>query len=211
MIKIGIVGTSAGNGHPYSYSAIFNGYNEKNLYQNCPFYLIKDYLPKYHKNINSIKGAIVSHIWTQNKNESKRIAGVSNIPNISNSLDDLIKNVDAIILARDDPQNHFNILKKIAKSKKTFFVDKQIVHSQKNFDKFKKTPQILENVLVKDKSIINNSEVKKLIKKAEKLMNGHGRILVRASGTESKIRVMGESENRKLLEKCLNIILTKLK
>ena len=31
-------------------------------------------------------------------------------------------------------------------------------------------------------------------------MNGHGRILVRESGTESKIRVMGESENKKLLE-----------
>jgi len=79
------------------------------------------------------------------------------------------------------------------------------------FNKFKKTPQILENVLVKDKSIINNSEVKKSIKISKNLMKGHGRILVRASGTESKIRVMGESENKKLLEKCLNIILTKLK
>ena len=79
------------------------------------------------------------------------------------------------------------------------------------FKKFKKTPQILENVSVKDKSIINNSDVKKSIKRAEKLMNGNGRILVRASGTESKIRVMGESENKKLLEKCLNIILIKLK
>jgi phosphoglucosamine mutase len=79
------------------------------------------------------------------------------------------------------------------------------------FNKFKKTPQILKNVLVKDKSIIKNSDVKKSIKKAEKLMNGHGRILVRASGTESKIRVMGESENKKLLEKCLNIILNKIK
>ena len=79
------------------------------------------------------------------------------------------------------------------------------------FNKFKKTPQTLKNILVKDKSIIKNSDVKKSIKKAEKLMNGHGRILVRASGTESKIRVMGESENKKLLEKCLNIILTKIK
>ena len=79
------------------------------------------------------------------------------------------------------------------------------------FNKFKKTPQILKNVLVKDKSIIKNSDVKKSIKKAEKLMNGHGRILVRASGTESKIRVMGESENKKLLDKCLNIILSKIK
>ena len=79
------------------------------------------------------------------------------------------------------------------------------------FNKFKKTPQILENILVKDRSIIKSLDVKKSIKKAEKLMNGHGRILVRASGTESKIRVMGESENKKLLEKCINIILTKIK
>ena len=79
------------------------------------------------------------------------------------------------------------------------------------FNKFKKTPQILENILVKDRSIIKSSYVKRSIKKAQKLMNGHGRILVRASGTESKIRVMGESENKKLLEKCINIILTKIK
>jgi phosphoglucosamine mutase len=79
------------------------------------------------------------------------------------------------------------------------------------FNKFKKTPQILKNISVKDRSIIKNPEVKKYIKKAEKLMNGYGRILVRASGTESKIRVMGESENKALLEKCINIILTKIK
>ena len=79
------------------------------------------------------------------------------------------------------------------------------------FNKFKKTPQILENIEVKDKSIIKNSEIKKSIKIAEKLMRGHGRILVRKSGTESKIRVMGESENKKLLNRCINIIVKKIK
>jgi len=79
------------------------------------------------------------------------------------------------------------------------------------FNKFKKTPQILENIHVKDKSIIKNSEVKESIKKAEKLMKSYGRILVRESGTESKIRVMGESENKELLDKCINIILRKIK
>ena len=79
------------------------------------------------------------------------------------------------------------------------------------FDTFKKTPQVLENVEVKDKSIIDNTDLKNSIKIAEKLMKGQGRILVRASGTESKIRVMGESENNKLLQKCLNIILKKIK
>ena len=46
---------------------------------------------------------------------------------------------------------------------------------------------------------------------AEKLIKGHGRILVRKSGTESKIRVMGESKNLDLLEKCINIITRKIK
>ena len=79
------------------------------------------------------------------------------------------------------------------------------------FNKFKKTPQILKNISVKDKSIIKNSGIKNSIKKAEKLMKGHGRILVRESGTESKIRVMGESENKELLNKCINIISKKIK
>ena len=79
------------------------------------------------------------------------------------------------------------------------------------FNKFKKTPQILENISVKNKSIIKNPEVKKSVKKAERLMKGHGRILVRESGTESKIRVMGESENKHLLDKCINIILKQIK
>jgi len=79
------------------------------------------------------------------------------------------------------------------------------------FDTFKKTPQILKNIEVKDKTIINSIDIRNSIKFAEKLMKGHGRILVRASGTESKIRVMGESENVKLLQKCLKVILKKIK
>ena len=79
------------------------------------------------------------------------------------------------------------------------------------FNTFKKTPQILKNIEVKDKSIINKIDLKKSIKIAVGLMNGQGRILVRKSGTESKIRVMGESENKKLLQKCINIISKKIK
>ena len=79
------------------------------------------------------------------------------------------------------------------------------------FNQFKKTPQILKNIEVKDKSIIKKLEVKESIKRAEKLIKGKGRMLVRASGTESKIRVMGECENKKLLKTCMNIILRKIK
>ena len=66
-----------------------------------------------------------------------------------------------------------------------------------------KIPQILKNIEVKDKNIINRADIKKSIKLVTKLIKGQGRILVRKSGTESKIRIMGESENRKLLIKCM--------
>ena len=79
------------------------------------------------------------------------------------------------------------------------------------FSKFKKIPQILKNIDVKNKKIINKPHIKKSIKTAKKLIKGHGRILVRKSGTESKIRVMGESENLDLLTKCINIIIKKIK
>jgi len=79
------------------------------------------------------------------------------------------------------------------------------------FNVFKQTPQILENITVKDKNIINKTEVKKAIKIADTLMKGQGRMLVRKSGTEPKIRIMGESENKILLQKCINIIKKKIK
>ena len=79
------------------------------------------------------------------------------------------------------------------------------------FTKFKPTPQLLENITVKDKSIINSSKCKKAIKKAKRLINGHGRMLVRKSGTEPKIRVMGESDNKSLLIKCVNIVKKSIK
>ena len=76
---------------------------------------------------------------------------------------------------------------------------------------FEQIPQILENITVRDKKIINNIKVKQAIKFAKNLMNGQGRMLVRKSGTEPKIRIMGESQNRKLLLKCIDIIKKKIK
>jgi len=76
---------------------------------------------------------------------------------------------------------------------------------------FKTLPQTLENVLVKDKEIISKSKCKIAIKKANKLMNQKGRILVRKSGTEPKIRIMAESYDKSLILKCIKIIKKSIK
>ena len=74
------------------------------------------------------------------------------------------------------------------------------------FDNFIPTPQLLENIEVKDKSIIKSTKCKKAIKIAKNLVRDKGRMLVRKSGTEPKIRIMCESENKILLRKCINIV-----
>ena len=78
--------------------------------------------------------------------------------------------------------------------------------ASKYFNVFKQTPQILENIDVKDKNIIDTANCKSSIKIANKMINGKGRLLVRKSGTEPKIRIMVESNNKKLNKKCINII-----
>ncbi len=74
------------------------------------------------------------------------------------------------------------------------------------FNVFEKIPQILENVKIKNKEILKKSSVKNSIKIANDLIKSEGRILVRKSGTEPKIRIMGESKNKILLKKSIKII-----
>ena len=83
--------------------------------------------------------------------------------------------------------------------------------ASKLFNIFKPLPQILENVVVKDKSIIDKPACKKVIKKANKIMNNNGRLLIRKSGTEPKIRIMAESNNKNLIFKCIKMIKQSIK
>jgi phosphoglucosamine mutase len=78
------------------------------------------------------------------------------------------------------------------------------------FNVFKKTPQILKNVKCKKENILNDPKIKKLIRLSKEKIKGQGRILVRKSGTETLIRVMGESDNINLLKIVLKKITQKL-
>ncbi len=132
MIKLGVIGMNEGNGHPFSYSAIFNGYDPDELQMRCHFELIKEYLPKEHRNEVFIDSAKVTHIWTQDQNLSEDVSKVSLIPNIVSDYTDMIGKVDAVILARDDPWNHLEMASPFIKKGIPIFIDKQLTSTQKD-------------------------------------------------------------------------------
>ena len=88
-LKLGILGMSDGNGHPYSWSAIFNGYDIPKM-SKCPFPVIPKYLALQDFPRDSIKNARVTHIWTQDKKISEDIASSSLIENIVDNYIDII-------------------------------------------------------------------------------------------------------------------------
>ena len=61
------------------------------------------------------------------------------------------------------------------------------------------------------KDIIKKIATRKAIKKASKIIGKKGRILVRKSGTEPKIRIMAESHDKSLILKCIRIIKQSIK
>ena len=78
--------------------------------------------------------------------------------------------------------------------------------ASKMFQVYKPVPQKLLNIEVKDKKIIESSKCKKAIKLASDLIKNKGRLLIRPSGTEPKIRIMCESFDHSLMNNCINIV-----
>ena len=73
--------------------------------------------------------------------------------------------------------------------------------------KLKIYPQSLKNVMVTNKeAVLSNAGFKAKIKELEDSLQGNGRILVRASGTEPKIRVMCEAPTQEECDKITSVL-----
>ena len=65
--------------------------------------------------------------------------------------------------------------------------------------RFEPVPQVLKNVRIKGGRPLEDETVKKAIAAGEARLSGSGRLVIRASGTEPLIRVMGEADDADLL------------
>jgi phosphoglucosamine mutase len=76
--------------------------------------------------------------------------------------------------------------------------------------RFDPLPQVLKNVRYKSGKPLENAKVRSAIKEAEQRLDGHGRLIIRPSGTEQVIRVMGEGDDKGLVEEVVDDIIDAL-
>ncbi len=137
MLKLGVIGSSPGNGHPYSWSAIINGdYNEQ-VMANCGYAGIPIYLAA-NRDTLGIPGARVTHVWTQEQTLSEQIAAACLIDHIVKRPQEMIGQVDAVLLLRDDPENHVAMAKPFIEANVPIFIDKPLAACSADLDYFVK-------------------------------------------------------------------------
>ncbi|GAA4464522.1 Gfo/Idh/MocA family oxidoreductase [Nibrella saemangeumensis] len=125
MIKIGILGMSPGNAHPYSWSAIINGHFDSEEINRIGYPAVATYL-EANQDTLGLPGSQVTHVWAQEKEIAESIARTTRIDYVVDRLEDMIGEVDAVILARDDPDHHVAMARPFLDAGIPLFVDKPL-------------------------------------------------------------------------------------
>lgn len=133
FLKLGLIGMSEGNGHPYSWSAIFNGYQPQAM-QDCGFPVIPEYLSQQQWPQARITRAKVTQVWTQDAALSRKIADASLIETVAQAPSQLLSDTHAVLLARDDAEHHYAFAEPVLKAGLPIYIDKPIALSLRDLD-----------------------------------------------------------------------------
>lgn len=135
MIKLGILGMSEGNAHPYSWSAIINGQFDGEEISRVGYPAVAAYL-ETNKDTLGTPNALVTHVWCQEREIAESIARSTGIMHVVDDITDMVGRVDAVILGRDDPENHVAMAIPFVEAGIPIFIDKPLAYAQKDLDWF---------------------------------------------------------------------------
>ncbi len=130
-----MLGMIEGNGHPYSWSAIVNGYDPAAMAA-CPYAAIPKYLGAQPLENVRIPGARVTHLWTDNPAEAEPVAAASLIENVVARPEDVIGRVDAAIISTDDGDDHVRRARPFIEAGLPVFIDKPLATNADDLRQF---------------------------------------------------------------------------
>lgn len=124
-VRLAMLGMIPGNGHPYSWSAIVNGFDPVAMAA-CPYPVIPRYLGAQPTGTVCVSHAQVTHLWTDEPSEAAPVAAASLIPHVVARPEDVIGQVDAIVIATDDGFDHVRRARPFVEAGLPIFVDKPL-------------------------------------------------------------------------------------
>lgn len=137
-IKIGILGFTEGNGHPYSWSAMFNGYDPVEM-ETCGYPVIPRYLEKQPAHTFGIPGAEITCVCCtgfKGREEAEHIARAAKIPTVYDRPEEMIGKVDAVIVATDNGNEHVERCRPFIEAGIPMFIDKPLINTQEDLRTF---------------------------------------------------------------------------
>lgn len=134
-LRLAMLGMVPGNGHPYSWSAIINGYNSDEMAE-CPYPVISRYLDTQPRGSVQISNAAVTHIWTDDPHDAEKVARASRIPVIAQKMEDVIGQVDGVIIATDDGTDHVRRARPFIEAGLPIFIDKPLAITRNELAQF---------------------------------------------------------------------------
>jgi predicted dehydrogenase len=123
--SFGIIGLSEGNGHPFSYGSIINGYSPEGL-ADSGWPGIYEYVRRRHASEFGLDGWTITHTWTQYPESTKKLCAACRIPYGVGDYREFLGKVDAVIIARDDYETHFQMAQPFLEAGLPVFVDKPL-------------------------------------------------------------------------------------
>ena len=137
-IRLAVLGSSAGNGHPFSWSAIFNGYDRECMTRECPFPAIPAYLDKEPADTLTIAGAQVTHVHCAGSGgfTADAVARCARIPHVVERPTDVIGEVDAVVIATDIGSEHVERARPFVEAGLPVFIDKPLVDTGADLAQF---------------------------------------------------------------------------
>ncbi len=134
-IRLAMLGMIEGNGHPYSWSAIINGYDPNEMAK-CPYAAIPVYLGKQDLATMGIPGARVTHVWTDDPSDAPKVAAASLIEHVVDHPEEVIGQVDAVIIATDDGNDHVKRARPFVEAGLPVFIDKPMATNLADLQQF---------------------------------------------------------------------------
>ncbi|MHC5024578.1 MAG: Gfo/Idh/MocA family oxidoreductase [Planctomycetota bacterium] len=124
-MRLGVIGTSPGNGHPFSFSAIVNGYDPAR-FSGAGWPVIDDYLRARRPDEFGFPDVRVTHAWTQDDDVTRRLCESCAIEHAAAQPEDLVGAVDAVLIARDDAESHVPLAHPFLDFGIPLFIDKPL-------------------------------------------------------------------------------------